>query len=175
MSENQPNNFADESQANQTNQSEVESGFHIQRIYLKDCSVEQPNSPEVFLEKTTPDIDIEVNVSASRLQETVFEVVVMATVTIKQNQKIAVLVEAKQAGIFEVVNFPEEQIDPIVSIACPTIIYPYLRSNIADLISRAGFQPVHLSEINFQALYEQRIQEVMEHQAQQQVAAPTLQ
>jgi preprotein translocase subunit SecB len=156
----------------QNNQPEVEAGFHIQRIYLKDCSVEQPNSPEVFLEKATPDIDIEVNVSASRLQETVFEVVVMATVTIKQNEKMAILVEAKQAGIFEVVNFPEEQIDPIVSIACPTIIYPYLRSNIADLISRAGFQPVHLSEINFQALYEQRIQEMTQ---QQQAATPTLQ
>jgi preprotein translocase subunit SecB len=157
---------------NQENQAaEGETGFHIQRIYLKDCSLEQPNSPEIFLEKATPDIDIEVNVSASRIQESVFEVVVMGTVTIKQNEKVAILVEAKQAGIFEVVNFPEEQIDPIISIACPTIIYPYLRSNIADLISRAGFQPVHLSEINFQALYEQRVQELMDQQS----AAPTLQ
>jgi len=166
MSENQENT------QNQNPNQDAETGFHIQRIYLKDCSVEQPNSPEIFLEKTTPDIDIEVNVSASRLQEFVFEVVVMATVTIKQGEKIAVLVEAKQAGIFEVVNFPEEQIDPIVSIACPTIIYPYLRSNIADLITRAGFQPVHLSEINFQSLYEQRIQEIMQQDA---AAAPTLQ
>lgn len=159
---------------NQNAQESQEPSFSIQRVYLKDCSVEQPNSPQVFLEKNTPDIDIEVNVAASRLQETIFEVVVSATVTIKQGDKTALLVEAQQAGIFEVAYFPEDQIDPIISIACPTIIYPYLRSNIADLITRAGFQPVHLSEINFQNLYEQRLDD-LQNQANSEAATATLQ
>src|SRR6201997_5283629 len=129
--------------------------FNIQRIYLKDMSLEQPNSPAIFLEQEMP--SVEVDVKAERLADTVFEILVTGTVTAKVSDKVAFLIEAKQAGIFDIRNIPAEQIDPLVGIACPTILFPYLRSNIADAITRAGFPPIHLAEINFQALYEQRL------------------
>ncbi|MFM0323700.1 protein-export chaperone SecB [Caballeronia glebae] len=131
--------------------------FNIQRIYLKDMSLEQPNSPGIFLEQEMPSVEVEVDVKADRLAESVFEVLVTGTVTAKIADKVGFLIEAKQAGIFDIRNIPAEQIDPLVGIACPTILFPYLRSNIADAITRAGFPPIHLAEINFQALYEQRI------------------
>lgn len=130
--------------------------FHIQRSYLKDLSLEQPNSPAIFLEQEGPTVEVQVDVSAERLAEDVFEVSVIATITAKIKDKVAFLVEGKQAGIFEIRHVPMEQLDPLIGIACPTIVYPYLRANLADAISRAGFQPIHLAEINFQALYEQR-------------------
>ena len=139
--------------------------FNIQRVYLKDCSIEQPNSPQVFLEQNAPDIEIQLDVSATRLQDTIFEVVVKSVLTIKQQDKVALLIELHQGGIFEIKNVDESQLDPILGIACPTIIYPYLRSNMADLIARSGFAPIHLSEINFQVLYEQRLQRLQQEQA----------
>ncbi|MBP0588842.1 protein-export chaperone SecB [Paraburkholderia sp. LEh10] len=134
--------------------------FNIQRIYLKDMSLEQPNSPAIFLEQEMPSVEVEVDVKAERLADTVFEILVTGTVTAKVNDKVAFLIEAKQAGIFDIRNIPAEQIDPLVGIACPTILFPYLRSNIADAITRAGFPPIHLAEINFQALYEQRVAQI---------------
>jgi preprotein translocase subunit SecB len=131
--------------------------FNIQRIYLKDLSLEQPNSPGIFLEQEMPAVEVEVDVKAERLAEGIFEILVTGTVTAKVAEKVAFLIEAKQAGIFDIRNIPDEQVDPLVGIACPTIIFPYLRSNIADAITRAGFPPIHLAEINFQALYEQRL------------------
>ena len=134
--------------------------FNIQRIYLKDMSLEQPNSPAIFLEQDMPSVEVEVDVKAERLAESVFEILVTGTVTAKIKDKVAFLIEAKQAGIFDIRNIPAEQIDPLVGIACPTILFPYLRSNIADAITRAGFPPIHLAEINFQALYEQRLAQI---------------
>jgi preprotein translocase subunit SecB len=107
-----------------------------------------------------PGVEVEVDVKAERLADGVFEVIVTGTVTAKVATKVAFLIEAKQAGIFDIRNIPNEQIDPLIGIACPTIIFPYLRSNIADAITRAGFPPIHLAEINFQALYEQRLAQV---------------
>ncbi|WP_322058971.1 protein-export chaperone SecB [Paraburkholderia sp. J63] len=138
--------------------------FNIQRIYLKDLSLEQPNSPAIFLEQDMPSVEVEVDVKAERLAESVFEILVTGTVTAKVKEKIAFLIEAKQAGIFDIRNIPAEQVDPLVGIACPTILFPYLRSNIADAITRAGFPPIHLAEINFQALYEQRLQQIAQQQ-----------
>ena len=134
--------------------------FNIQRIYLKDMSLEQPNSPGIFLEQEMPSVEVEVDVKAERLAESVFEVLVTGTVTAKVTDKVAFLIEAKQAGIFDIRNIPADQVDPLVGIACPTILFPYLRSNIADAITRAGFPPIHLAEINFQSLYEQRISQL---------------
>ncbi|MPV58793.1 protein-export chaperone SecB [Burkholderia sp. HI2761] len=136
--------------------------FNIQRVYLKDMSLEQPNSPAIFLEQDMPSVEVEVDVKADRLAESVFEVVVSGTVTAKVKDKVAFLIEAKQAGIFDIRNIPDEQLDPLVGIACPTILFPYLRSNIADAITRAGFPPIHLAEINFQALYEQRLAQLQQ-------------
>ncbi|CAG9178387.1 protein-export chaperone SecB [Cupriavidus sp. WKF15] len=146
----------------QNTQQEDQPFFNIQRVYLKDMSLEQPNSPAIFLESEAPSVEVQVNVAASQLQEGIFEVVVTGTVTTKVQEKVAFLVEAHQAGIFDIRNVPVEQLDPLLGIACPTILYPYLRGNIADVITRAGFQAIHLSEINFQALYEQRLQAAME-------------
>lgn len=130
--------------------------FQIQRVYLKEASLEQPNSPAILLEQETPSVDIQLAVSAAPVAEGVFEVCVTATVQTKIKDKTVFLVESKQAGIFEIRNLPEEQMGPIMGIACPQIVYPYLRGNVADLIQRAGFPPVHLAEINFQAMYEQQ-------------------
>lgn len=130
--------------------------FQIQRVYLKEASLEQPNSPGILLEQEQPSVDIQLGVEANPVAEGVFEVCVTATVQTKIKDKTVFLVEAKQAGIFEIRNLPQEQMGPIMGIACPQIVYPYLRSNVADLIQRGGFPPVHLAEINFQAMYEQQ-------------------
>ena len=130
--------------------------FQIQRVYLKDLSLEQPNSPAILLEQEQPSVDIQLGVEATPVVEGIFEVAVTATVQTKIKDKTVFLVEAKQAGIFEIRNVPEEQMGAIVGIACPQIIYPYLRGNVADTVTRAGFPPVHLAEINFQAMYEQQ-------------------
>jgi preprotein translocase subunit SecB len=140
--------------------------FQIQRIYLKESSLDQPNSPAILLEQEQPSVDIQLGIAASPVAEGVFEVTVTGTVQAKVKDKTVFLVEAKQAGIFEVRNLPEEQMGPIMAIACPQIVYPYLRGNVADLIQRAGFPPVHLAEINFQAMYEQQLAQ----QAQQAAA-----
>jgi preprotein translocase subunit SecB len=130
--------------------------FQIQRVYLKEASLEQPNSPGILLEQEQPSVDIQIGVEAAPIAEGMFEVAVTATVHTKIKDKTVFLVEAKQAGIFEIRNMPQDQLGPILGIACPQIVYPYLRGNVADLVQRGGFPPVHLTEINFQALYEQR-------------------
>jgi preprotein translocase subunit SecB len=138
--------------------------FQIQRVYLKEASLEQPNSPGILLEQASPSVDIQLGVEGTPISEGMYEVAVTATVHTKIDDKTVFLVEAKQAGIFEIRHLPEEQMGAIMGIACPQIIYPYLRSNVADIIQRGGFPPVHMSEINFQAMYEQ--------QQAQQAAAP---
>jgi len=132
--------------------------FQIQRVYLKDMSLEQPNSPAIFLEQEQPKLEVAVDVAADPLADGIFESTVTITLTAKIQDKVAFLVECKQAGIFEVRNIPDNQLDPLLGIGCPNILYPYLRANIADMITRAGFPPVHLSEINFDAFYNQRLQ-----------------
>jgi preprotein translocase subunit SecB len=130
--------------------------FQIQRVYLKEASLEQPNSPGILLDQQQPNVDIQLGVEATPVAEGVFEVCVTATVHTKIGDKTVFLVECKQGGIFEIRNLPDDQMGPVMGIACPQIVYPYLRGNVADLITRAGFPPVHLAEINFQAMYEQQ-------------------
>lgn len=128
--------------------------FQIQRLYLKDLSLEQPNSPQILLEQTQPQVEINLGLGAESVGEGMFEVTVTATVTTKLGEKVLFLVEAKQAGIFEIRNIPDDQLQPIIGIACPNIIYPYLRAIVSDICTRAGFPPVILTEMNFQAMYE---------------------
>ena len=130
--------------------------FQIQRVYLKDLSLEQPNSPAILLEQAQPGLDIQLGVEATHVAEGIYEVAVMATVQTKIEEKTVFLVEAKQAGIFEIRGVPDEQLNTVIGVSCPQILYPYLRGNVADVISRAGFPPVHMAEINFQLLYEQQ-------------------
>lgn len=141
--------------------------FQIQRVYMKEASLEQPNSPAILLEQEQPSVDIQLGVETQQAADGVFEVAVTATVHTKIQDKTVFLVEVKQAGIFEIRNLPQDQMGPIMGIACPQIVYPYLRGNVADLIQRGGFPPVHLAEINFQAMYEQQ-------QAQQAGDAPQI-
>jgi preprotein translocase subunit SecB len=133
--------------------------FQIQRVYLKDASLEQPNSPAILLEQESPTVDIQLGVNANPVAEGVFEVTVTATVQTKIKDKTVFLAEVMQAGIFEIRNLPAEQMSQIMGIACPQIVYPYLRGNVADVIQRAGFPPVHLAEINFQAMYQQQAED----------------
>ncbi|MDB5818546.1 MAG: protein-export protein SecB [Rhizobacter sp.] len=135
---------------------ELPPTFQIQRIYLKDLSLEQPNSPQILLEQAQPQVDINLAIAAEPVSDGIFEVCVTATVTTKLKERTLFLVEAKQAGIFEIRNIPDEQMQPIISIACPQIIYPYLRAIVSDVCTRAGFPPVVLAEVNFQAMYEQQ-------------------
>jgi preprotein translocase subunit SecB len=142
--------------------------FQIQRVYLKEASLEQPNSPAILLEQEQPAVEIQLGVEAQPAAEGVWEVAVSGTVTTKLKDKTMFLVEVKQAGIFEIRNIPQDQMGAILGVACPQIVYPYLRANVADIITRAGFPPVHLAEINFQAMYEQQLQQQL---AQQQDSA----
>ncbi len=139
--------------AEETTQNPV---FQIQRLYLKDLSLEQPNSPQILLEQAAPQVDINLALGAAPIAEGIYEVTVTATVTTKVNDKTLFLVEAKQAGIFEIRNIPEEQLQQIIGIACPGIVYPYLRAIVSDVCTRAGFPPVLLTEVNFQAMFEQQ-------------------
>jgi preprotein translocase subunit SecB len=132
--------------------------FQIQRVYLKDMSLEQPNSPEILMQQEQPSVDIQLGIETKPVVDGVFEVTVTATVHTKIDDKTVFMVEAKQAGIFEVRNIDPEQMGSILGIACPQIVYPYLRGNVADVIQRAGFPPVHLAEINFQAMYQQQVE-----------------
>jgi preprotein translocase subunit SecB len=133
-----------------------ETVFNIQRVYLKEASLEQPNSPAILLEQESPAVEIQIAVEATQIVDGIYEVAITSTVQTKIKDRTLFLVEARQAGIFEVRNFPQEQMDRVLGIVCPQIVYPYLRGNMADVIQRAGFPPVHLGEINFQAMYEQR-------------------
>ena len=130
--------------------------FQIQRMYLKDLSLEQPNAPQILLEQNQPQVDINLALAAEVVTDGIFEVTVTATVNTKVGDKTLFLVEAKQAGIFEIRNVPQEQVDGILGIVCPQMIYPFLRAIVSDVCTRAGFPPVLLTEVNFQAMFEQR-------------------
>jgi len=128
--------------------------FQIQRLYLKDLSLEQPNSPQILGEAIQPEVDISLAVSAEPVVEGIFEVCVTATVTAKSGDRTVFLIEAKQAGIFELRNIAVEQMQIILGVACPTMVYPYLRAIVSDVCTRGGFPPVLLTEVNFQAMFE---------------------
>jgi preprotein translocase subunit SecB len=130
--------------------------FNIQRIYLKDASLEIPNAPKIFLETDTPNVEVQLDVGNIPVVENIYEVTVTVTVTTRMKDQVAFLVEVKQAGIFEIRDVPAAQLEPILGIVAPNIVYPYLRANLADLITRTGFPPIHLAEINFEAFFNQR-------------------
>jgi preprotein translocase subunit SecB len=133
--------------------------FNIQRMYLKDLSLEQPNSPQILLDQQQPNVDINLAISAETVTEGIYEVCVTATVTTKLAERTLFLIEAKQAGIFELRNLGE-QTQAILGIACPGMVYPYLRAIVSDVCTRAGFPPVTLSEVNFQAMFEAQQQQL---------------
>lgn len=133
--------------------------FAIEKIYVKDLSLEVPNAPQVFLERETPQISIQLQSNAQGIAEGLFEVVLTTTVTSKIGEKTVFLVEVGQAGIFRIQNIPDENMQPLLAIACPTVIFPYAREAVTDAVGRAGFAPVMLQPVNFEALYMARVQQ----------------
>lgn len=142
--------------------------FNIEKVYVRDMSVEVPTGAQAFLQRETPQIGIELQHRAGQLDDGIFEAVVTVTVTAKIEDKVQYLVEVAQAGIFQVRNFPDEAMESLLGIACPNILFPYAREAISDMVSRAGFMPVLLSPVNFEALF---VQQKQHHMAQQQAAA----
>ncbi|MFO7747947.1 MAG: protein-export chaperone SecB [Orrella sp.] len=144
---------------NTSGQDEAAAAFNLQRVYLKDLSLEMPNAPHIFLEQASPNVEVNIGIGGQRLAETMFEATITVTVTTKIDDKVLYLIEATQGGIFEIANIPQEQFDPLLGIVCPTMLYPYLRANVADAITRTSLPPLHLTDVNFQALYQQRLAE----------------
>ena len=133
--------------------------FGIEKLYVKDISVEVPNAPEIFLEREAPQVEIQLNSAGRGLGDGAFEVLLTVTVTAKLGEKTVFLVEVGQAGIFRILNVPNEQIEPLIAVACPNILFPYAREAVSDAVTRAGFQPIVLQPVNFEAMYMQRLQE----------------
>jgi preprotein translocase subunit SecB len=132
--------------------------FNIEKLYVKDLSLEIPHAPTIFRERENPQIDLQLNSQATVIEEGVYEVVITLTVTAKlaETNKVMFLVEAKQAGIFQARNIPATEIDMVLAVVCPNILYPYAREVVSDITMRAGFAPVLLNPINFEALYQQQ-------------------
>lgn len=131
--------------------------FAIQRVYLKGMSIEMPNAPAVFLESEQPAVEIAVDVVSAQIGEGVHETAIRVTLTTRVGDKIAFLVEIEQAGIFEVRNVPEDQMEVLLYVVSANIVFPYLRANLADAIQRTGFPPVHLADLDFGALHQHRL------------------
>ena len=130
--------------------------FAIEKIYVKDLSLEIPNAPTIFLERETPEINMQLGGKNQTIEESLYEVLLTVTVTAKIKDKIMFLVEVQQAGIFRIQNLSNEGIDPVLGIGCPNILFPYLREVVSDVVTRAGFPPVILSPVNFEGIYQQK-------------------
>jgi preprotein translocase subunit SecB len=133
---------------------EVQPVFAIEKLYVKDMSLEIPHAPAIFLEREAPEVTVQLHNTSSQVSEGVFEAVVTVTVTAKLKDKTVFLAEAAQAGVFQIANVPAEHLDPLLGITCPNIIFPYLRETISDMVTRAGFPPVLLNPVNFEAIYQ---------------------
>ncbi|MGZ0020127.1 MAG: protein-export chaperone SecB [Proteobacteria bacterium SG_bin4] len=130
--------------------------FVIEKIYVKDLSLEIPNAPNIFLERETPEINLQLGTKSQGIDVGLYEVLLTVTVTAKIKDKIMFLVEAQQSGIFRIRNIPNDEIDPVLGIGCPNILFPYLREVVSDIVTRAGFPPVILNPVNFEAIYQQK-------------------
>jgi preprotein translocase subunit SecB len=136
--------------------------FAIEKLYIKDLSVEVPNAPQIYLERESPGVAIQMQTTAQVLGEGAYEVLLTVTVTATIEDKTVFLVEVGQAGIFRVLNVPEENMEQLLSIACPNILFPYAREVVSDAVTRAGFAPVILQPVNFEGLYASRLEQEQE-------------
>lgn len=146
-----------------------EQQFIIQRIYVKDVSFEAPNSPAVYTQEWNPDTNLDLNTNVNTMGNDNYEVELAITITVKSAGKTAFLVEVTQAGVFFVAGYEQEQLNHLLAAYCPNILFPYAREVIASLVSKGSFPELHLSPINFDALYARRLQE--EHENAQQAGA----
>ena len=157
MSEpNEPNN------SNQPNQAPQQPVFGIEKIYVKDLSLEIPNAPEVFLSGAQPQVDVALHHEGAVIGEGMYQVVLTVTVTAKTGDKTMFLVEVAQSGVFQIRNLPESDLEPFLATACPNILYPYARETVSDIVGRAGFPAVYLAPVNFEAIYMQRLKQQQE-------------
>lgn len=134
--------------------------FSIEKVYLKDLSVEVPNAPEIFLETEAPTLEVNINSGARAVQDGMFEVVLTVTITARIREKAIFLVEAAQAGVFQIRNVPEPDMGPLLGIACPNTLFPYARETISMVTARAGFQPVILAPMSFENIYQQQLEQM---------------
>lgn len=139
-----------------TEQQNIQPIFSLDKIYVKDISLEVPNAPKIFLNREQPNIELNINFTTEQVEDGVFQTVIHAEVNAKIGEEQMFLIELDQAGIFQMKNIPVEQIDLIKNIECPNMLFPYLREVVTDLTTRAGFLPVILAPINFAYLYQQR-------------------
>ena len=136
-----------------------EATFVVEKLYLKDASLEIPHAPQVFLENESPQIEVNLHNQAAGLDAGLFEVVLTVTITAKHKDKTTFLVEVAQAGIFQILNIPDENMDAVLAITCPGVLLPYAREAVSSLVMRAGFPPVVLQHMSFEAIYQQRLQQ----------------
>lgn len=137
--------------------------FNIEKIYVKDLSLELPNAPMCFTEREPANIEVQLQTGSTAVGEGLYESILTVTVTAKIAERTQFLVEASQAGIFQIRNVPQEELEPIVAIACPNVLFPYARETVSDAINRAGFPPVLLAPVNFEALYQQKLAQQAPH------------
>lgn len=129
--------------------------FSIEKVYVKDLSLEIPNAPQAFLEREAPTVDIQLHHNSASVEDGIYQTVLTVTVTAKVAERTLFLVEVGQAGIFSIRNVPANEVDAILGIACPNILFPYVREVVSDVVTRAGFPPVVLNPVNFEAIYQQ--------------------
>lgn len=140
--------------------------FSIEKLYVKDMSLEIPHAPAIFLEREAPEVEVQLHNSSSQVSDGVFESVITVTVTAKLKDKTMFLAEAAQAGIFQIRNVPQEHLGPLLGITCPNIVFPYVRETISDMVTRAGFPPVMLNPVNFESIYQQQAEAQAQAQGQ---------
>lgn len=132
--------------------------FSIEKLFVKDLSIEVPNAPGIFLEREAPQINVELNTSGEKLDEGFYVVTLTVTVNATSKDRNVFLIEVAQCGVFQIKNFPDSDIEPVMMIGCANILFPYAREAVSDAITRAGFPTIQLSPVNFEALYQARQQ-----------------
>lgn len=171
MAENE--NVQNQEQPAQQPTQEEQPVFQLQRCYLKDASLEMPHAPEILMvpQETAPQVDIQFEVSQRLVQADLYDVTVRGTITVKApGDKAIILVEGRQSGLFAIHGIPAEPLQHVTNVLCPSMVYPYLRANLADLMTRANVPPVHLPEVNFEVLYQQRLAQAQAEAAKNQTA-----
>ena len=136
--------------------------FSIDKIYVKDLSLECPGSPQSFKTAEQPQVEVGLRTRGEQIEPDMYECVITITLTAKTSDRTLFLVEASQAGIFTIRGIPPEHLQPVIAINCPNVLFPYLRETLADMVGRAGFPPVHLAPINFEALYQQQLEQMQQ-------------
>lgn len=138
---------------------ESKQQFAIQRVFVKDLSFEAPSTPAIFKKEWKPQLHLDLNTDSNAIEDSIYEVVLTLTVTVKSDDQSAFIVEVKQAGIFNIEGFPEEQLQHTLGSFCPSVLYPYAREVVTDVVTRGGFPQLVLAPVNFEALYAQHLEE----------------